>query len=134
MKILIKIIKFIKRKFLAFLETVKYYILYIPAIIKYGRRDIYLISERGTDARDNGFWFYKYLRERHSDLEVYYVIDKQSADYSKVAAYGNIVQHKSLKHYLLFIAARYKISTHIMGFAPNTPFYTAFNLKRRIKG
>ena len=30
---------------------------FIPAY-----RDIWLVGERGTDARDNGYWFYRYLR------------------------------------------------------------------------
>ena len=33
---------------------------FIPAY-----RGIWLVGERGTDARDNGYWFYRYLRTQH---------------------------------------------------------------------
>lgn len=116
------------------LETIKYYVCYPFAMLTYGKRTIYLFSERGTDARDNGYYMYRYFRCEHPELEAYYVIERNSVDYEKVACYGNIVQPRTWKHYMLFIAAKYKISTHIMGYAPDTPFYVAFNEKHRVPG
>lgn len=92
--------------------------------IKYHGHKIYLISERGTEARDNGYHLFKYFREQHPEKECYYVISGNSPDREKVERYGNIVRYRSLQHYLLFAAAEYKISTHIWGCSPNTPFYT----------
>lgn len=108
------------------LEIIKYYALYPFAIAKYGSRRIFLFSERGTEARDNGYHLYRYIRHNHPELEAYYVIQKDSADVSKVQPYGNVVWHRSLKHYLLFIAAEYKISTHIAGYSPEIHFYNRF--------
>ena len=115
-------------------EFVKYYALYPIAIWKYRGRKIYLIAERGTDARDNGYHMYRYIRQNHPELEAYYVIADQSADRPKVEVYGNVVRWKSLKHYLLFIAAEYKISTHIAGYSPNINFYTKYVGKLRWHG
>ena len=129
-----KIIKFLWRKLKNFFEYTKYYLLYPVAFLKYKGKEIYLVSERGTDARDNGYHFYCFLKKNYPELESYYVIDKKSVDYNKVSSFGNIIQYRSLKHYLIFIAAKYKISTHIMGFSPNMPFYTSFNIKHRLKG
>lgn len=109
------------------LEFIKYYTLYPFAIAKYGRRRIFLLSERGTDARDNGHHMYRYIRQNHPELETYYVIQKDSADVSKVQPYGNVVWYRSLRHYLLFIAANYKISTHIAGYSPEMHFYNRFS-------
>ena len=39
-------------------------------------KDIWLISERGTEAKDNGYWMFKYIRENHPEINVYYLIDK----------------------------------------------------------
>ncbi|MBQ9936946.1 MAG: CDP-glycerol glycerophosphotransferase family protein [Oscillospiraceae bacterium] len=54
----------------------------------------WVIFERGVDARDNGYFFYKYMKENHTEQKIYYIIDKHSADYHKVAedaiAYGSI--------------------------------------------
>ncbi len=100
----------------------------------YGKRDVYLFAERGSDARDNAYHLFKYFREHYPDREAYYVINKNSADFGKVAAIGEVVQYKSMKHYLLFIGAKYKISTHIMGFSPDMNTYMSVNKRFRIPG
>lgn len=91
---------------------IKHYILKPIALLLYGGRHVWIISERGTDARDNGYWFYRYVREKHADQPIYFIIDKKSADYSRVAELGSTVQRGSLKHWLLYLAAEVKISTH----------------------
>lgn len=101
---------------------VKCYLLIPVALWKYRGREIWLVSERGTDARDNGYHFFKYLREQHPEIEAYYAITEDSADRDRVAALGEVVQYGSLKHYLMFVAAEYKISTHILGLVPNLRF------------
>lgn len=116
------------------LEYMKYMVLFPIASLIYKNRKIYLISERGDEARDNAYHLFKYYREYHPDLEVYYVIGKTSPDRNKVKKYGNIVDYRSLKHYLLFIAAEYKISTHLMGFSTNRLFYQFYYKKLPIKG
>ena len=117
-----------------FVEAVEYIILYPIAKMVYGHRHIHIFAERGTDARDNGYHLYRYYREKHPEVEVYYIITKNSADRPKVAELGNVVNRGSLKHHLLFIAAEYKISTHIMGYSPNIDFYIRFADRMRVKG
>lgn len=114
----------VRRRLIRQIEFAKYYFLY-PFALLFRRRDIWLVAERGTDARDNGFYLFRYLREKHPEKKVYYVITADSADRKNVTPYGNVVRYRSLKHYLLFIAARVKISTHILGFSPRRGFYTA---------
>ena len=117
-----------------FVEAVKYIVLYPFARICYRRRSIRIFAERGTDARDNGYHLYLFYRQNHPELESYYVITEKSADRNKVMELGNVVNYGSLKHYLLFIAADYKISTHIMGYSPNIDFYSRFSDKLHVKG
>ena len=83
-------------------------------------KNLWLIAERGADARDNGYHFFKYLCLNHKDINCIYVIDKASPDYNKVSGLGKTVQTGSFKHYLAFVCARAKISTHIMGYAPDS--------------
>ena len=104
----------------------KHYLLFPAALWKYRGREIWLVSERGTDARDNGYHFYRYIREKYPEIEVYYAITEDSPDRSKVEALGDVVSYGSLQHYLLFIAAEYKISTHINGYSPYIYFYSRF--------
>ncbi len=95
---------------------------------------VYLISERGTDARDNGYHFFKYICENFPDKEVYYVIDIKSADYQKVKRIGNVVKYRSWKHYKLFAAPTIKISTHIMGYSPSIHFFIKYHRKKKLPG
>ena len=84
----------------------------------------WIVSERGDDARDNGFFFFKYLCENQPEITCYYVIAKNSADYTKVSSLGNVIEHGSIPHYIAVLRAECLISSHIMGFAPNTEVFT----------
>ena len=115
-------------------EAIKYIAFYPIAKMYYRNRHIRIFAERGNDARDNGYHMYRFYREIHPELESYYIISKKSADRTKIDALGNAINYRSLKHYLLFIAAEYKISTHIMGYSPCVDFYTRFADKLHVKG
>lgn len=129
-----KSVFFFRRKLHAAIENLKYFLILPYARLKYRGNSIYLVAERGTDARDNGYHFFKYLRERHPEREAYYVITSGSADYCKVAALGKTVEYRSFQHYCLFAAAKYKISTHIMGYSPDMLHYINVNRRHRIPG
>lgn len=115
-------------RYFRYLKELILYTVLLPASLIYNRnREVYLVSERGTDARDNGYHFFKYLRSQHPEIEAYYVIDKKSPDFEKVERLGKTLQWKSMHHRFVFIGAKYKISTHIMGFSPNIDFYSKLN-------
>lgn len=97
-------------------------------------RDVWLIAERGKEARDNGYHLFRFIREYHPEVNAYYVIDKKSSDFDRVAALGKTVQHGSLKHHLLFAASTYKISTHIAGYAPDILCYNRLDHLGLVKG
>ena len=78
-------------------------------------KNIWLVCERKGDARDNGYWFYKYLCENHPEIEAVYAIDKKSVDYPKVAALGRVIQFGSFKHWLYYWAARRNVSSQKEG-------------------
>lgn len=94
-------------------------------------KNLWLISERGNDARDNGYFFFKYLRKRHPEINSAYVIHENSADYEKVSSLGRIVKYGSAEHYALIFTAQKLISSHIMGFTPCPGFFV--ELDKRIK-
>ena len=70
----------------------------------------WVLHERGTDARDNAYFFYRYLKEKHPEQKIYYIIDKDAPDYHKVAA--DAVHFGSLKNYWAIATAEKIISTH----------------------
>ena len=99
-------------------------------------RNIWIISERGNDARDNGYHLFLYIMSLDKKVrpKVYFIIDKNSEDYSKLKNYPNIVHHNSFSHWLLFCLARIKISTHIMGYSPNIHLFTKIDRYNLVKG
>ena len=72
---------------------------FYSCIFKRDLSPVWLISERKNDARDNGFVLFKYIRTRHPEKPVFYVIDKKCQDYNKVKEFGNVINWGSLRHY-----------------------------------
>lgn len=87
-------------------------------------RDLWLVSERKTDARDNGYHFFKYICEQHPEVNCAYVIEKKSADYGRVAALGRVIEPGTFAHMLAFACAKVRVSTHYMGCAPDIYRFT----------
>lgn len=104
------------------LEKYVFYFLYVK--IKHINNDsVWLISERGTEARDNSYYLYRYIKKNHPEIAVKFVINKNSPDISKINS-EDIVYLGSKQHYLLFLTSGYLISTHIMGASPNMSLFS----------
>lgn len=71
----------------------------------YRNRNIWLIGERVDTAQDNGMHFFHHLRSAHPDRDVYYILDRASPHWDRVAGLGNVVAHSSMKHRLLMLHA-----------------------------
>lgn len=70
----------------------------------------WVIFERGTDARDNGYFFYRYMKKHHPEQKIYYIITRDSADLPRVAE--DAVYFGSLRHYWAVATAKKILSTH----------------------
>ena len=80
---------------------------------------LWLISERGDEARDNAYHLYKYILENRKDINARFVIEKGSPDIKKIEEIGGTaVEPKSFGHFVDFILAEKLISTHLYGAAP----------------
>ena len=86
-------------------------------------REIWLIAERGREARDNGYHFFKYMSERHPEIVCWYVADPGLPDFDRVKKLGQVVPYRSWKHYMLCAASKIKVSTHIAGYTPDIERY-----------
>ena len=82
-------------------------------------RGLWLVCERGNDARDNGYWFYRYLKEVHPEINAHYVIEPDSADRAKIETLGGMVPRGSFSHYLMYYCADFLIGTHVQPCAPD---------------
>lgn len=111
----------------------KFIIILIPSLIykvylKIKNKELWLVCEKENMARDNGYIFYKYLKDSHPELLSYYAIDKKCSDYDKIKKLKNIVQWRSLKHYFIYMSATRNISSHKEG-NPNHPLFTILHRK-----
>lgn len=82
-------------------------------------RELWLFCERGTDARDNGYWMFRYVRLHHPEITAKYVITADSEDRNKLEPWkDDLVRAESFRHYLLMWQARNFLSTHNCGCFP----------------
>ena len=71
-------------------------------------KDLWIICEDKNEARDNGYCFFKYVRENYPEQECVYAILNTSPDFAKVNKLGQTVQHGSLMHWILYFASTKK--------------------------
>ncbi|MFC7363958.1 MULTISPECIES: CDP-glycerol glycerophosphotransferase family protein [Bhargavaea] len=74
-------------------------------------RNVWLVGERTDTAQDNGLVLYQWLRE-HTDVEAYYVLEKDSKDYKNICEDPNVLEFGSQKHYDLSLKAGVLLGTH----------------------
>ncbi len=95
---------------------IKFGLTIIPAkIASIFAKEIWLVQEDDNEARDNGYWMFKYIRENHPEKKCYYVLNKTSPDYEKVAKLGKIIKPHSFKHWWNYIIAKKVISSQTGG-------------------
>ncbi len=110
----------LKKRLSQIIILMKYiYYKFYCKIKKINNENTWVIAERGIDARDNGVYMFKYIRENHPNIDVKFIISNDSPDYKKVKEIGEIVEFGSKEHYILFLTAGFLISTHLMGFSPD---------------
>ncbi len=81
-------------------------------------RNFWLVCEEENEARDNGYWFFKWVRENKPKQKIAYAINKKSVDYDKVKGLGKIISYGSIAHWFYYIVADKNISSQ-KGGKPN---------------
>lgn len=91
----------------------------LPSIIyKHCSQPFWLICDYQNEARDNGYYFFKYMIDQHPEQRVVYAINKKSPDFKIVKDLGETVHYGSFKHWILYLAAEINISSQ-KGGKPN---------------
>lgn len=112
----------LKDRLVGLLAVLRYFLalMTVPFLKKDPRyQKLWILAERGTDARDNGSHLFRYIRREHPEINIAYIIDPASPDAPAMKALGRVIPYGSREHYLALAASQVKISTHIMGFAPD---------------
>lgn len=85
--------------------------LFLIPFYYFKEKDLWLICESENEARDNGYWLFKYICKNHPEINVIYAINKKSVDFQKVKHLGRICQYSSISHWIYYLIAKYNIST-----------------------
>ena len=96
-------------------------------------RNFWLVCEDMNEARDNGYWFFKWVRENKPGQKIAYAINKSSRDYEKVRHLGKIVQYGSVAHWFWYIVADKNISSQ-KGGKPNAAVCYLFEVVFKMRG
>jgi hypothetical protein len=105
------------------LSLFKFILAIIPSLlVKSTSNPIWIISDCEDEARDNGYYFFKYIMDNKLDVKynkkIYFAIHKNSYDYPKVSQLGKVVEFGSLMHWILYLACELNISSQ-KGCKPN---------------
>lgn len=75
----------------------------------------WVLMDRITDADDSAEILFRYLRKSRRDINAWFVVDKDSADFARLRrdGYKRVVAHGSLRWRLLMCHADHLISSHI---------------------
>lgn len=85
------------------------------AVCRRKRPHLWLVCEGGREARDNGYWFFRYLREKQPQVDAVYAIAYDAPEYARVAPLGETVRFGSFRHWILYLAAEVNISSQKYG-------------------
>jgi hypothetical protein len=77
----------------------------VALLFRIKHKNVWLVCERKNEARDNGYWLYKYICEKHPEIESIYAIDKNSKDYLKVKDLGKVIKFGSFAHWVYYFLA-----------------------------
>lgn len=126
-----KLSKFIKLKDIASLFACLF-VAPFALIAKIFIRDFWLICEDENEARDNGYWFYKWVRENRPGQKAAYAINKKSPDFAKVKDLGKTVQYGGIAHWFWYIVADKNISSQ-KGGKPNAAVCYLFEVVLKLR-
>lgn len=93
---------------------------YFPVIViafivsKIDRRqgNLWLISEMGVDAKDNGRDFFEYICIKHPEIQTAYILKKTAYEYQNVSNIGSVIEPGTFKHFVAVFSSDFLISTH----------------------
>lgn len=88
--------------------------------------DLWLIMELPKEARDNGYWLFKYIIENHPEINVKFVLAEDSPDYKKMPAKNKIIKPYSWEHYISYVLCTRSISSHVYGASPGRYYAKIF--------
>ena len=75
------------------------------------RKPIWLVSDRRTRAGDNGEAFFRFIREKHPEIDARFVLQKSSKAYPDLKKLGKIIENGTLQEKLSALLSDFMISS-----------------------
>jgi len=122
----------IKLRFKQLFVVLKFFFCKFLLIFYRKKFDFWLISERGYDARDNGYVFFMFLKKEHPEIKVKYVITKDSFDRKRLEN-DDVINYGTFRHYFAYIKCPILISTHVQGFSPFMDLFSQLDKRNIVK-
>lgn len=91
-------------------------------------RNTWLIGEADSEARDNGYHFFRFMRTQHPEQPCVYFIAPSAHDAARVQALGPTVRQGSLRHWIMYFTCPVIISSQ-KGGKPNAAVCAFLELK-----
>ena len=85
---------------------------------KYLQQNIWLVGDKKTEARDNGYHFFKYLRSEHPEINSVFAIRPGSADETIAKTIGPVIPYDSFIHCIYYAAAKVRACSQNHGVRP----------------
>ena len=84
-------------------------------------KNIFLFADREFMAGDSAEVLFKYFNKTNKDkkIKTYFAVEKSSLDYKRMQEYGRVVAYHGLKYKMLFLHAKFLISSHADGYVNN---------------
>lgn len=108
-----------------------FFLSFFKFLSKFKKTNHWIIGERGNEARDNGYSFYRYMKENHPEQKVYFLITKDSKDFEKVKE--DAVFFNSVKSFWLVVTAKKIVSAHYAAVLPQPVGTKIFHLFKLYK-
>lgn len=111
-----------------------YYILIRMITLFVKRKNIWIIMDRKDSATDNGYFLFKYIKNNHPEIKVYFVLEKKYWNsYDIPSEY--LIDYGSFTHILYILKCKFYISSFYtttgLPYAPNL-IYKTLKLKHKI--
>ena len=96
----------------SFKAGIPFRILYFLAYPFLKNKHIWFFMDRPEVADDNGIHLYNYAITKDKNIKKYFVINKNTSEYSEIKEYGDVLAFKSIKHRILTMFAENIVTTH----------------------
>ncbi|MDR2702956.1 MAG: CDP-glycerol glycerophosphotransferase family protein [Cellulomonadaceae bacterium] len=92
----------------------------LPGAAKY--RGCWLLMDRDTEAHDNAEHLYRYLRDKHPEINAWFVLRRNSKDWAKLSAQGfRLISYGSWQHALALTQCQELVSSQIDHYVVSPP-------------